>query len=187
LEKHCELDNHIVIDTLGVGIKYFSSNRLRKELDRCQNFDLPEMRKYEFGENILKGIEVKVSRSDFKNGFICTGCNYHYVLSPMRLIAPYEIPEGIGLIEYNKYKFSYDTNPQLEKYPNSRPFKIKGLRLVKKPRFQHVPRFQVDNAIMEIINKKQSQNRLLILQEIEDNIESMTYQKREIAKISVSS
>jgi hypothetical protein len=187
LEKHCELDNHIIIDTLGVGIKYFSSNRLIKELDRCRNFYLPEIRKYEFGENILRGIEVKVSRSDFKNGFICTGCNYHYVLSPMRLIAPYEIPEGIGLIEYNKYKFSARLNQQLEMYPESRPFQIKGLRLVKKPRFQHVPRFQVDNAIMEIINKKQSQYRMSILQEIEKNIESMTYQKREIAGISDSS
>jgi hypothetical protein len=153
-----------------------------KEFDRCNNFDLPGIRKFEFGENILKGIEVKVSRNDFKNGFICSGCNYHYILSPMRLIAPHEIPKGIGLLEYNKYKFSFKSNPQLENYPQSNPFQIKGLRLVKKPRFRFVPRFQVDNAIMEIVNKKQSQQHISILQDIEKNIELMTYQKPGVKK-----
>ena len=55
----------------------------------------------EVRQNILRGIEVKVSRADFRNGFFCTGCNYNYLLTPMRLVSPSILPTGVGLIEYN--------------------------------------------------------------------------------------
>ena len=92
-ERH-ELDNHRFMDALGVCKKYVPYH-LR-----------PSGKKYEdYYQNILRGIEVKISRSDFKNGFVTTGCNYHYLLTPMRLVSPAELPKWVGLIEYNKYKY----------------------------------------------------------------------------------
>lgn len=45
-----------------------------------------------------KAIEVKVSRSDFKAGF-CKGADFTSILCPKGMLAPEEMPEGIGLIE----------------------------------------------------------------------------------------
>jgi hypothetical protein len=176
LDRYCDLDNHKVIDAIGVGIKYFHPKKIQ-DLENCDNFKLDKQESYEFGQNILKGVEIKVSRSDYKNGFICSGCNYHFILTPMRMVAPHEVPKGIGLIEFNRFKFSCLINPQRDEYPQSKPFLIKGLRLLKRPRFQHIPRFQIDNAIMEIVNRTQSIKHQSTLKKVEQDIESMTYQK----------
>jgi hypothetical protein len=177
LDRYCDLDDHKVIDAVGVGIKYFHPKKMQQDLEKCDNFELVKLENYEFGQNILKGIEIKVSRSDYKNGFICSGCNYHFILTPMRLVAPHEVPNGVGLIEFNRFKFSCLINPQRDEYPRSKPFLIKGLRLLKRPKFQHIPQFQIDNTIMEIVNRSQSINQEFILKKVEQDLESMTYQK----------
>jgi hypothetical protein len=64
----------------------------------------------------------------------------------MRLVAPFEIPAGIGLIEYNKYKFGIE--PSEDKV--HRPFRISGLKVVKIPRFRQIPRFQIDHSIVSL-------------------------------------
>jgi hypothetical protein len=158
-------------------MKYFKAKKIKHDLQKCENFELKSLNNYEFGQNILKGIEVKISRSDFKNGFICSGCNYHYLLTPIRLVAPYEVPEGVGLIEFNKYKFNCKLNPHLEDYPESKPFKIKGLKIIKRPRFHYIPQFQIDNAIKEILSRKKHDTRTITLKEVEENKEKMIYQR----------
>jgi len=57
-------------------------------------------------ENITRGIEIKISRGDFKNGFIHSGCNYHYLLFPKGLIDKQEVAPQIGLIEFDQEIFS---------------------------------------------------------------------------------
>jgi len=141
---YTNLDNKKVIDVLGVGMRYTKPRKNGK----CPYFHLKKPDKYLFGYNILRGIEVKVSRSDFQNGFNITGCNYNYLLTPMKLISPSVIPREVGLIEYNRYKFECSINE--EETPNNKPFKIKGLRLVKKPKFRRVPQFHIDHAINQI-------------------------------------
>ncbi len=84
LLRYIELDKKI-IDVVGVGLKYFQWNQHKIQDELIDDFKLTKPEKYEIGYNILRGIEVKVSKSDFKNGFICTGTNYNYVLAPMRL------------------------------------------------------------------------------------------------------
>jgi len=86
-----DLDDHHIVDVCGIGERFYNFND--SSLGRGE---------YEVTRNILRGIEVKVSRSDFRNGFICTACNYNYLLTPMRLVAPWEVPKGVGLVEYNK-------------------------------------------------------------------------------------
>lgn len=149
LDRYADLDSHTVIDVCGVGLKYLTRMKKVTCQIELQNLDQDGKYEYEYGFNILRGIEVKVSRSDFRNGFMCSGCNYHYLLTPMRLVAPYEVPKGVGLIEYNKYKFSCELEE--ESYIQSkRPFRIGGLRLVKRPVFRNIPQFQIDNAIERI-------------------------------------
>jgi len=52
-------------------------------------------------KQVSKGIEVKVSRQDFKNGYVCTGLNYHYLLTPKDMVSLREIPKHVGLLEYD--------------------------------------------------------------------------------------
>jgi hypothetical protein len=147
LKRFHELDNHTVIDVCGVGLKYSSHGKKSVQLQKAfQDFELVDVERYEFGYNILRGIEVKVSRSDFRNGFVCSGCNYHYLLTPMRLVAGYEVPKGVGLIEYNKYKFSCQLSEE-------DTFHLKGLRVIKRPSFRRIPQFQIDNVITNIASR----------------------------------
>jgi hypothetical protein len=155
LKRFQELDLHSVLDVCGVGLKYLSGKqKSRESREEFKDLELGNLSNYEFGYNILRGIEVKVSRSDYKNGFICSGCNYNYVLAPMRMVAQYEVPSGVGLIEYNKHKFSCKLSPVNETQPHRRKFKLKGIRVVKNPVFRNVPQFQIDNAVSNILMRK---------------------------------
>jgi hypothetical protein len=135
-----DLDARHVIDVCGVG------ERLREVRGLPHG---EERGLYEAGENILRGVEVKVSRSDFRSGFVCTGCNYNYLLTPMRLVAPWEVPQGVGLIEYNKHKFSVEPTDEDR-------LAFTGLRVVRKASFRSIGRIQVDNAVAGIARRSRT-------------------------------
>ena len=129
-----ELDRHHIIDVLGVGKRFIPYvDRIRSEFMYNKSYD-----------NILRGLEVKVSRSDFKNGFVTSGCNYHYLITPMRLIAVHEIPNWFGLLEYNKYKFKIYGGLLGGR------FNIEGLRIVKKPKFLDISTYQFDRGLSSV-------------------------------------
>jgi hypothetical protein len=134
-----ELDEHQVIDVCGVGEHFVKPQGILNETINRKRFEVRQ--------NILRGIEVKVSREDFKNGFFCTGCNYNYLLTPMHLIGTGSLPPGVGLIEYNKYKFSADIR-------DDRFFSLKGLRVVRKASFRKISHYQVDNATSFMIRRQ---------------------------------
>jgi hypothetical protein len=146
-----------VIDVVGVGLKYFRWTHRKIQDELYDNFELQSPDQYEIGYNILRGIEVKVSKSDFKNGFICAGTNYNYVLTPSKLISPSLMPKGVGLIEYNRYKFDITEN-DLEETPMSRPFNISGLRVIKRAYYRNLPQFYIDHVI-SIIGWRRMQNK----------------------------
>lgn len=137
------LDGHHVIDVCGVGERFFRADQkmMKRKIDK----------NYEIKQNILRGIEVKVSRSDLKNGFICSGCNYNYLLTPYNLISPSILPKGVGLIEYNKYKFSM-------KLTGEEKFSFKGLKVTKKPYFKKIYHYQLDNAVAHMARQKVTTN-----------------------------
>ena len=145
------LDDHHIVDVCGVGERFY--NIKDNSLGRGE---------YEVTRNILRGIEVKVSRSDFRNGFICTACNYNYLLTPMRLVAPWEVPKGVGLIEYNKYKFKVELTEENK-------FKFEGLRVVKKSRHRTITPFQVDNATAYIARRMVNNQMERVLEALNDN------------------
>ena len=145
-----DLDCHRVIDVCGVGERFF---RLGDAGDELGPGD------YEVARNILRGIEVKVSRSDFRNGFVCTACNYNYLLTPMRLVAPWEVPRGVGLVEYNRYKFDAELDEE-------GCFRFRGLRVVRRPSFRRISCFQVDNATSCIARRMNGRGQGPLLQDL---------------------
>ena len=157
LLKYLELDNKKVIDVVGVGLKYFPWSRRKIQDELYDDFELDTPEQYEIGYNIIRGIEVKVSKSDFKNGFICTGTNYNYVLTPTKLISPSLLPKGVGLIEYNRYKFKV-TEKELEENTALRPFKIEGLRVVKRAQYRNLPQFHIDHVVAMIAQRQTSKH-----------------------------
>jgi len=66
---------------------------------------------------VSKGIEVKVSRQDFRNGFVCTGLNYHYVLAPQNLVELREVPSYIGVLEYDPMLHPLDCYIRIKRRP----------------------------------------------------------------------
>jgi hypothetical protein len=151
LHRYLELDNKKVIDVVGVGLKYFPWGKRRIQDAEYDDFKLSKPDQYDIGYNVLRGIEVKVSKSDFKNGFICTSANYNYVLVPTKLVSPSIMPRGVGLIEFNRYKFNVEEND--DKNPNGRPFKLEGVRVIKRAQYRHIPQFHIDHVISMIAQR----------------------------------
>lgn len=167
LAKYSDIDKHSVIDVCGVSLKYFPQGKKPALLEDLEGAD-PES--LEYGCNVLRGIEVKVSRGDFKNGFICSGCNYHHILIPMRLLTAPEVPKGVGLIEFNKYKFSCELNRDDSDATLKRTFNLKGLTVVKRPMFRNIPQFQIDHATSLMARRKRKADLKKVSEEIEETI-----------------
>jgi len=163
LLRYLELDNKKVIDVVGVGLKYFPWSRRKIQDKFIDDFKLEKPNQYEIGYNIIRGIEVKVSKNDFNNGFVCTGTNYNYVLAPAKLISPSLIPEVVGLIEYNRYKFDVKENETENNIV--KPFNIKGVRVVKRARFRSLPQFHIDHVI-SIIAQRRTTSRIDAFNEV---------------------
>jgi hypothetical protein len=159
LLRYCGLDNKKVVDVVGVGLKYFDYRRRKIQEEECMGFKLENPEQYVIGYNVLRGIEVKVSRGDFRNGFACTGCNYNYLLTPMRLISPGIVPRGVGLIEYNRYKFSCEPLEVDEENPGRRPFKLLGLRVVKPAAYRPLPQSHIDHVLEQISRRRSASDQ----------------------------
>jgi hypothetical protein len=168
LLRYLELDNKKVVDVVGVGLKYFPWHRRKIQDELYDDFILVAPEQYEIGYNILRGIEVKVTKSDFNNGFICSGTNYNYVLTPMKLISQSILPDGVGLIEYNKFKFDIEENDLIEN-PMERPFKINGLKVIKRARYRSLPQFHIDHVI-SMIAQRRTLNRYDTYREVKESM-----------------
>lgn len=75
---------------------------------------------------IIRNIEVKVSKSDFRSGYSIMG-DYNYIITVKNRLDDINIPKPVGLIEVDFDKFDvYDLK--------SRGMGIKGVELVKYPK-----------------------------------------------------
>ena len=97
IESHLKEDNGSdskwIIDVLGIG----EVNVMAPD-DRYSSYGNYHPKKKVGTETLLRGIEVKVSRSDFLNGYVQTGLNFHYLLCPELMVKKSEIPKHIGLL-----------------------------------------------------------------------------------------
>lgn len=189
LLRYYELDNKKVVDVVGVGLKYFDYRRRKIQDEEYGGFKLDNPEQYVIGYNVLRGVEVKVSRGDFRNGFACTGCNYNYLLTPMRLVSPGVVPRGVGLIEYNRYKFSCEPVDQDDGNPGRRPFKLRGLRVVKPATYKHIPQFHIDHVIEQISQRRNASDQISIYRSVVESMKDpdLLYIKPEGVEGEVSS
>ena len=127
-----KLDRHTVIDLLGVGRKYIPLTKQVKDEKgyRESSFD------------VLRGIEIKVSRADFKRGFIQTGCNYNYLMFPKGLIERDEVPKGVGVIAVDVDNFSWSKH--------GTRYYLKGIETLRSPRFKAVPEIYFNYAVRQM-------------------------------------
>jgi len=159
-----ELDEHHVIDVCGVGERFVRPRGIPDEG--------VDPRRLEVRQNVLRGVEVKVSRGDFRNGFFCTGCNYNYLLTPMRLVGPGSLPPGVGLIEYNRFKFSVELREE-------GLFGFSGLRVVRKASFRGISRYQVDNATSFMVRRRIENSPEEMLRELAEGHRENGYSRPE--------
>jgi hypothetical protein len=100
------LDHHFIIDLLGIEYEYLPNPP----------------------HDILRGVEVKVSRSDYKKGFIHHGCTFNYILAPKGLIQISELEKTVGLIEVDpNFKIISCSSP-IHSYALSGVFVTKNAR-----------------------------------------------------------
>lgn len=97
LKKNHGSDSKWIIDILGIGEKNIMSNE-----DTTTPHGTYRTRKKVGTEITLRGIEVKVSRNDFLNGYAQTGLHFHYLLTPELLVKKSEIPKHVGLLYWKK-------------------------------------------------------------------------------------
>ncbi len=60
----------------------------------------------------------------------------------------------MGLNEFNRYKFNVEENQ--EENPNGRPFKLEGLRIIKKAQYRHIHQVHIDHVISMIAQRDQA-------------------------------
>ena len=139
------LDNHSIIDVCGVGEKYIPWH-LRSDSLTIDSHDGSRTPYYKY--NIIRGIEVKVSKADFQNGLVCSGCNYNYVMLPEGLVWSSEVPKELGIIKVDIQNF----HCQFHREPELR-FDFEGVRLLRKPTFQQIKQYQIDNVLASIAKR----------------------------------
>lgn len=124
---------HYIIDLLGIATEYLPPSKKWDELYKVNT------------QTILRGVEIKVSRSDFKNGFIHHGCNFNYLLTPKGLVNPDEVHSDIGIIEVDIENFKIITY--------QRPFygyELKGVELIRNPKRKIVDPSLIENLRAQI-------------------------------------
>ncbi len=89
---------HTKIDIIGIEDEYLPPSKQYVEKVWSEILDRMIDKKV-IKKPILRGIEIKVSKSDFKNGFIHMGCHYNYLMVPKGLVSPKEVDKSVGLIE----------------------------------------------------------------------------------------
>lgn len=116
-----KLDAHRIIDLLGVCKKWIPEE---KRVEGERGYKSPNV-------DVLRGIEIKVSRSDFKNGFIQDGCNYHYLMYPKDLLHRNEIPKHVGAVSVDIDGFEWSKR--------GNKYRLDGVETLRSPRFQEIP------------------------------------------------
>jgi len=125
-----EADKHYNIDLVGINWKYLppSKQYIKKIVTEAFSYDNKVIK-----EPTLRGIEIKVSRSDFNNGFVHVGCNYNYLMTPKGLIDKKEVHKDIGIIEVDLENLSLR-----KRRPPWYGVNITGITHLRKPKFKEV-------------------------------------------------
>jgi hypothetical protein len=134
-------DCHYIMDLLGVEQEYWR----------------------EGSRDITRGIEVKVSRSDFRKGFIHHGCTFNYLMMPVDLVKKDELPSGIGLIEVDLPEFNVHTI----KGGGTWTFVMSGVAVTKNARRESADPEAIQRCKQDIARKLTNQTKWWLIAELE--------------------
>jgi len=135
-------DKHYNVDLMGIGWKYLPPSKQYKI--KVQGINDQWYDRNIVKEPILRSIEIKVSRSDFKNGFVHCSAHYNYIMTPKGLINLKEVYSDIGVIEVDLDNF------QFRKRRRSYPHEFEGLEIVRNPVFKNIPNIVVEDISSQI-------------------------------------
>lgn len=162
-----ENDAHSTIDLLGVSKKYIPYNQQKKQKVKYGDLEVEETIKW---FNILRGIEIKVSRNDFNNGFIHSGCNYNYLLIPKRLVKPTEIHKDIGILEADLTKITVK-KPRFATMQNQ-GFSLTGIQLTRRPKPKKIDDYFVNSCYNQIGASLTLQAKRWLIDELSETTEA---------------
>ena len=141
---------HHIIDLIGIEYEYLPLSEQYKDENDRRVIKKP----------ILRGIEVKVSRSDFKNGFIHVGCHYNYLMVPKGLVQPTEVHKYIGIIEVDL------SNCGVKKFKFGHGYELIGVKITHKPKRQPVSDLTINRCRSEISTSLTNQTKRWMIQEL---------------------
>ena len=140
---------HHIIDLLGIEYEYLPPSKQYKD-ENGQNI---------YKKLILRGIEVKVSRSDFKNGFIHVGCNYNYLMVPKGLVQPKEVHKYVGIIEVDL------DNCGVRKFGGFYSgYELIGVKIIRNPKRQPVSDLTIERCRAQISTTLTNQTKRWLVQ-----------------------
>jgi len=154
---------HTRIDLVGIQFEYLPLSKQYTEKVYIEVLD-KEIGKKVIKKPILRGIEIKVSRSDLKNGFIHLGCHYNYLMTPKGLIkSKNEIDKRVGIIEVDLDIF------EVKKYhpPFSGISDLVGLKIIRRPKRSPVSEVAVERVLAQIPRTLTNQTRNWLVKELE--------------------
>ena len=123
----CESCSRIARLIKGVWYRYRQNIRSRPKV--IDALGIKSMSEYSYEDREwtkkyrMKGIEVKASMEDFKNGF-CTMPDHAYILAPKGVIPKEKIPKYVGFLEADFDRLEIQLQPVLH---------IRGVETVKRP------------------------------------------------------
>lgn len=151
LKKNHKTDKHHIIDVLGLQWQYFPPTYPHKGVNK---------------KLILRGIEVKVSKNDYNNGFIQSGCHYHYLIIPKGLIEENKVPFGVGVIEVDLQNF------KVKVYKNRiNSYSLIGVQIIQKPKRNIVDDVTIKYCKSQISETLTNQTKRWLVEELKESKE----------------
>ena len=149
---------HHIIDLIGIEYEYLPPSKQCKEKVWSNIFKEMIEQKI-IKKPILRGIEVKVSRSDFKNGFIHVGCHYNYLMVPKGLIQPKEVHKYVGIIEVDL------DNCGVRKFGGFYSgYELIGVKITRNPKRQPVSDLAIERCRTQISTTLTNQTKRWLVQ-----------------------
>lgn len=114
----------------------------------------------------IRGIEAKATYSDFKNGF-CMMPEYSYVIAPIGVVPAKELPQKVGLLEFDLE--GYSLKNEIDKWENY-------LSVTKKPRKKYDPMFMDESNPKKFrFDKHAAYCRELVFDIAQENSEELIF------------
>ncbi len=140
-------DKHHFIDLLGIQWEYLPPSKPYKGVNK---------------RIVLRGIEIKVSKNDLKNGFIQSGCTFNYIMIPKGTIKTSDVPtaSGVGIIEVDL------KNLKIVKRKLMTNYEVLGVRIIRNAVRKTISEVTIDCCLRQIGETLTNQTKRWLVEEL---------------------